>query len=244
MIFLFPIFILFNTNIEEIKLKTAEQLTLNRDYEASEDILKTIDKNKVSKVKYHYFRMINNYKLLNEKETLNYSDYLSYNFNEDIPERYRVLAELVENDIETWNKNKNDFRELNRKMDRISDRLVNGKGGQKTQNYQREVIKDLDRLIENLEQKKKEQEGKKKEDKKESKSDMEIKPLEDSQIGGEEGKGFVDIKKLKKIAEVWGKLPEKERVKAMVELTRNLPTKYKEAIEIYFKELNKKSTIR
>ena len=60
-------------------------------------------------------------------------------------------------------------------------------------------------------------------------------PLEDSRLGGIQGKGQVDLKKFKEVADVWGKLPEKERAKAMVELTRDLPPKYKEAIDAYLK---------
>ena len=41
----------------------------------------------------------------------------------------------------------------------------------------------------------------------------------------------------KEIAEVWGKLPEKERAKAMMELTKDLPPRYREVIENYFKTL-------
>jgi hypothetical protein len=44
---------------------------------------------------------------------------------------------------------------------------------------------------------------------------------------------------LKELAEVWGKLPDKERAKAMAELTRDMPPRYKEVIERYFKELAK-----
>jgi hypothetical protein len=58
---------------------------------------------------------------------------------------------------------------------------------------------------------------------------------------GQQGKGEVDVKKFKELAEGWGKLPEKERAKAMVELTQGMPQKYKDAIEAYFKELNRKS---
>ena len=39
------------------------------------------------------------------------------------------------------------------------------------------------------------------------------------------------------MAEVWGKLPEKERAKALVGLTRELDPRYREAIEAYFKKL-------
>ena len=37
-------------------------------------------------------------------------------------------------------------------------------------------------------------------------------------------------------------LPEKERAKAMVELTRGMPPKYRDAIEAYFRELQNKSS--
>jgi acyl-CoA hydrolase len=40
------------------------------------------------------------------------------------------------------------------------------------------------------------------------------------------------------MAEVWGKLPEKERAKAMLELTRDMPPRYREVIEKYFKKLS------
>jgi hypothetical protein len=43
------------------------------------------------------------------------------------------------------------------------------------------------------------------------------------------------------MADVWGKLPERERAKAMVELTKDLPPRYREVIEAYFKNLAKGS---
>lgn len=52
-------------------------------------------------------------------------------------------------------------------------------------------------------------------------------------------RGVIDMKKFKEYADVWGKLPEKERAKAMADLTRNMPAKYRDAIEAYFKHLEK-----
>jgi hypothetical protein len=52
-------------------------------------------------------------------------------------------------------------------------------------------------------------------------------------------KGEIDQKKIKEYAEVWGKLPERERAKAMTQLTRGMPAKYRDAIEAYFKQLEK-----
>jgi len=44
---------------------------------------------------------------------------------------------------------------------------------------------------------------------------------------------------VKKLAEQWGNLPEKDRAKAMLELTRNLDPKYREAIENYIKNITR-----
>jgi hypothetical protein len=46
------------------------------------------------------------------------------------------------------------------------------------------------------------------------------------------------------MAEVWGKLPERERAKAMAELTRDMPPRYREVIEKYFKELSKNESAK
>ena len=55
----------------------------------------------------------------------------------------------------------------------------------------------------------------------------------------QDSQGTVDEKKLRKLAEEWGKLPQAERAKAIQEITRDLPAKYKPIIEEYFKSLNK-----
>jgi len=69
--------------------------------------------------------------------------------------------------------------------------------------------------------------------------------MEDSNANsGMRGKGVVDPKKLKETADVWGKLPEKERAKAMLELTRNMDPRYREAIESYLKKLQTESGSR
>jgi hypothetical protein len=66
--------------------------------------------------------------------------------------------------------------------------------------------------------------------------------MKDTNGGTANGKGEVDQQKVKEIAELWGKLPEKERAKALVELTRSMPAKDRAVIESYFKELAKKSS--
>jgi hypothetical protein len=41
---------------------------------------------------------------------------------------------------------------------------------------------------------------------------------------------------------VWGKLPEKERARAIQELVRGMPAKDRAVIEEYFRQLQKKSS--
>jgi hypothetical protein len=61
--------------------------------------------------------------------------------------------------------------------------------------------------------------------------------MQDSQIAPFGGSGTVDQKRLTNYAQNWGKLPEKERAKAMAELTRDMPPRYREVIENYFKKV-------
>jgi hypothetical protein len=41
------------------------------------------------------------------------------------------------------------------------------------------------------------------------------------------------------LTKAWGNLPDKERIRAMTELTRGMPPRHKEAIEAYFDKLQK-----
>jgi hypothetical protein len=63
----------------------------------------------------------------------------------------------------------------------------------------------------------------------------------DTMGGTANGSGNVDVKKVKEVAEMWGRLPEKERAAALRELTKTMPAKDRAVIEQYFKELQKKS---
>jgi len=51
----------------------------------------------------------------------------------------------------------------------------------------------------------------------------------------------VDRKKVKEIAEVWGKLPEKDRERVMQELRAKLPAKDRAIMDAYILELKKRS---
>jgi hypothetical protein len=62
-------------------------------------------------------------------------------------------------------------------------------------------------------------------------------PQTDSNNGNMRGTGEVDKKRVKEIAEVWGVLPEKERARAMQELTRSLSPRDRAVIEEYIRRV-------
>ena len=61
--------------------------------------------------------------------------------------------------------------------------------------------------------------------------------MQDSNIATNSGPGNVDKKKIEELAKVWGKLPPRDREASMRELTRDMPPRYREVIEKYFKKL-------
>jgi hypothetical protein len=60
--------------------------------------------------------------------------------------------------------------------------------------------------------------------------------MQDSQIAGSSGQGDVDKKKLDPRGG-WGNLPPAKREEALQQISRDLPTHYREAIEAYFRKL-------
>ena len=63
--------------------------------------------------------------------------------------------------------------------------------------------------------------------------------MQDSNIGGGAGPGNVLEQKIKHYQDNWGKLPQADRARAIQELTKDLPPRYKLVIEDYFRNLNK-----
>jgi hypothetical protein len=54
----------------------------------------------------------------------------------------------------------------------------------------------------------------------------------------------VDDKKLATLAKSWGTMPEKERAKAIMEITKDLPARYRVVIEDYFKALSNSTSAK
>jgi hypothetical protein len=159
-----------------------------------------------------------------------------------------MVAALMHFDMLTWQEK--DLGWIARKMDVVKDRLELTRGGKKTQKMQKEIVARLEEMIKELENKKNNSSSSNGgncpsggSSGPPSGSIPSGNPASDFGLPNGQMRGEIDSKRLKEIAEVWGKLPEKERAKAMLELTRDLPARYRETIEKYLKDLSARTTV-
>lgn len=163
----------------------------------------------------------------------------------DLPDRYRVVATLMLFDMQAWSKDAKDLANIGRLMDNSGRRLDLARGGPQTQEIQKKILFRLDEAIKEMENQATKPgncNGGQCPNGGQPKSGDNITPngpAADSVIMGGGGKGTVDEKRLRKLSEEWGKLPAAERAKAVQEITRDLPPKYRPMIEEYFKSLNR-----
>jgi hypothetical protein len=220
---LFPL----DTNTDS-KIREALALSIKGEYEESELLLKKIKEEDVSLYNlYHFTRLLNNFTANNKAVAEIHSKALEESFIDDLPIRYKALANIMSDDLKTWKPQ--GLGDIGRDMKTSTNRLGNAKGGEKTQNVQKDIVNKLDRLIKDNEDKKSSK--KEQEDKDGEKIPVQAQPAKDANVPPENGPG--------KIADNWGTLPPSERKRIEQEFTREMPAKYKPMIEEYFNSLNK-----
>lgn len=159
------------------------------------------------------------------------------NFNKS-ERRYINVAQGLLDQVTSYRNDK--LRDIETDMLVVNNRLKGAKAGPKTQKIEEGIIKKLDDLIKESEDKLANSSSNGDADSdKDSKKNNPSKPTEQSKIAGSEGTGQIDQKKLKNYAENWGKLPPSERAKAVTEMTRDLPPRHRQLVEDYFKALNR-----
>ncbi len=167
----------------------------------------------------------------------------------DTPSRYTMVATLMFFDMQSWAADPKDLSNIEKLMDNSGRRLDLARGGEKTQDIQKKIVFRLDELIKELENKSKggscnggncpgggdgpgSGNGT-------GNNIKPSKPATDSKIMGGTGRGGVDEKELRKVAESWGTLPAADRAKVIQDITRDLPPKFEPMIKNYFEALDK-----
>jgi hypothetical protein len=221
----------------------AKALGGKRVYEESLDALKAVTPELVvDPSQYFFYKAVAEHSLIKKDEALGSIGRMIDDVA-DTPDRYKMVATLIYFDMQNWSPDRKDLSNIGRLMDNSGRRLDLARGGKVTQDIQKKIIFSLDEKIKEMENQCKgccnggncpgggcPNPGN---------TNTPSSPQQDSFGGGSNGKGHVDEKQLRKLAEEWGKLPPSERAKAIQEISKDLPPKFKPMIEDYFKSLNK-----
>ncbi len=214
----------------------------SQDYGHCLSLLSLVRPASVDHNRYFYQRAVCEYSLRLPKEARKSLDNLEGSFTE-LPFRYANLAYLMRAEMDTWKEG--DLGDAARRMKEVTERITNRRAGPATQQKQKEVVSLLDKLIKDKEDaanraKEAEQGGAGEHKPGPASGQSPAGPADDSHLpSASPGAGQVDPKRLKELAEAWGKLPEKDRMRAMNELTREMPPRHRELIQNYFRALQR-----
>ena len=184
---------------------------------------------------YHFYRACSAYSVKNFPVVEDSANKVVNSFNSE-NRRYRLVALGMLLDSKN---DKDKLRNIANDMEDIADRMKVAKGGSITQKKQSKLLEKLDKEIKNLEDAIAKGSGDGQSDGHQGKGGQGKSPAEQSGILENGGPGAIDQKKLKNYKENWGKMPAVERAKAISEMSRDLPIKYKQLVEDYFKALNR-----
>jgi tetratricopeptide (TPR) repeat protein len=170
----------------------------------------------------------------------------------DAPERYQEMARWFLRELK--GQGTGPLLELSKSMDAIRRLLKKGETGKNpTQDRQKKVVQELDRLIKMLEQqKKKKGKGDCKKCKGKGckscskpgkqKAGKPNKPLNDSKLmGGSNKVGKLQRDAKRGTKDAWGGLRKRDRARVLDILKERFPEQYKEIIEQYYRSINKGS---
>lgn len=158
--------------------------------------------------------------------------------NEDqAPLRFTRTAHLMVADIKPLEEDSLD--EISRLMSDVTRRLELGRSGAQVTDQEQKVIDKLTKLIEKIEEQQQQQQQQQQQMSQGGQGGQggpSNAPMQDSQVAGGKGAGDVDRKNVQQ-KDGWGNLPPAERQEALQQISRDLPTHYREAIEAYFRKL-------
>ncbi|MCU0721024.1 MAG: hypothetical protein MUC83_15040 [Pirellula sp.] len=227
----------------DVQLLACRVLVQNSLYDEALQRLKLIAVDQVSDPStYLFYTAICQHHLLSRDECLeNLSRLLEREM--ELPTRYAITARLMEADIQPLKEDSLD--EISRLMNDVERRLALGRTGKMVRDKQQTIVDKLDKSIEQLEQQIQQQQQQRKQQQQQQNkpSDGSPKPMDESQITDVKGPGEVDNKDIGK-SSGWGNLPPAQRKEAIQDMTKDLPSHYRDVVEAYFKKLSKVPTDR
>ena len=183
-----------------------------------------------------FFKAVCQHRLLMKEEGLQTIDTLLTDTT-DLPVRFRTVARLMRADLEQLKEKS--LNEVARMMSDVERRLRFGRGGERVQKVEEEIIASLDDIIKKIEQQQGGGGGGSG-GAGQNNSNQSGGPAGDSSVKGSTAPGEVDERNIGRNAG-WGSLPPKEQAKARNLIDRELPPHYRAAIEEYLRKIAKRS---
>lgn len=182
-----------------------------------------------------FFKAVCQHRLLMKEEGLKTIDTLLTDTT-DLPVRFRTVAGLMQADLAQLKEKS--LNEVARMMSDVERRLRFGRGGERVQKVEEEIVATLDEIIKKIEA----QQGggggggggag-------QNNSNSSGGPAGDSSVKGSTAPGEVDKRDIGRKSG-WGSLPPKEQAKARNLIDRELPPHYRAAIEEYLRKIAKR----
>ncbi len=220
---------------DTIRLACARSLAQRRMYDEALETLSGLQLTQVcDPASLLFYRATCEHHLLKRKECLADARLLLEREGE-IPHRFVQLAQLMAADIEPLKSDSLD--EVARLMRDVERRLDLGRAGKRVRDEEDEIVKKLDKMIENIE-KQMQQQQQQQQGGSSQPNQAQSQPMQDSMPAGGKGPGDVDQKDIGNRSG-WGNLPPAQRQEAMQRLTEELPSHYRDVIEGYFRQLAK-----
>ena len=215
---------------DHVRLYYGRWLAQNEFYDEALDQLQQLDiKTILDRPSLLFYRGLMEHQLLKKEQCLKTITSLLEQ-SDWLPRRYEVLSKLMLADIKPLETDSLD--EISRLMNDIRRRTDLSRSGKTVLDKEAEVIKKLDKLIEELESQQKSQMA--------ASSVAPSTPMEDSRRAGGKGSGQVTGKQQKDGGQ-WGDLPPADRAAALAEMAKDMPPHYRAVIEEYFKRLAKEN---
>lgn len=180
-----------------------------------------------------FYRAVAEYRLMKYGDCTKTLSLLLQNESQ-VPRRYLTTAKMMLADLQTAGQHPLD--EVARLMDSVRVRLDLGRAGKRVRKEEDDVIAKLDQQIEKIEQASQAAAAAAAAAGQGPANGRPATPMADSLPIGGSGPGNVQPKHLGEEFD-WGNLPPKQREEALQQLSKELPSHYREVVEQYFRKL-------
>jgi hypothetical protein len=218
----------------QVRLFRARWLTQHRYFDEALSILEALPPDQVvDPAGLFFYRAVCQSQLLQGSQAVD-SLTLLLNHTLDVPERFRVVAEMMKQQL--GDQSDSGLELVAKVMSDVERRIDLGRSGEKVQEQESEVIRLLDKLLEDMDNQNQQQQQGGGSSGGGSDNQAGGSGADESTIKGSAAEGVADEKNLKEKGD-WGLLDQRAEAKARELIRQQFPSNYLDAISRYTKKL-------